>query len=104
MVNGPTELFDGVDLTATDFVSRRTDVAFFVNAGNTAFVTINGKRRFALVPVEIGEDHLARHQAEAAAADEAGTDDSPGGQLHEIHGPRTGAAFESVPTGTTNNA
>lgn len=73
------ELADGGDITSGDLRTNHADVAYFVNAGNMTFVTISGKRRYAIVPVEAGEEFLARRTlrpepgatAPAAASEDA---------------------------------
>lgn len=57
MPTNPTELVDGVELTATEFQARRSDVTFFVAGGGVLYVTVNGKRRMALVPAHVGEQY-----------------------------------------------
>jgi hypothetical protein len=51
------DLRDGYDMTTAEFHSRRSDTAFFINAGGVLHLTVSGTRRMSLVPVEIGETY-----------------------------------------------
>lgn len=71
------ELVNGGEVTSNQLRANHADVTFFVNKGNVLYVTVNGKRRYAIVPTHAGEEYLKT--STPAMADEAG--DAPDGYI-----------------------
>lgn len=53
----PAPLTNGCELSLSEFQRRRTDVKYLVASGGWIYLTEQGKRRMAIVPVEVAEEH-----------------------------------------------
>ncbi|MBA8827802.1 hypothetical protein FHX42_005209 [Saccharopolyspora lacisalsi] len=69
------ELESGDELTMTEFASQRDDASFVVGAGGYLYLTRNGKRRMALVPAHVAEQHYETNRTDDD--DHADTDEEP---------------------------
>lgn len=54
------QLGDGSELPLAQFAKSRSEAKYAVASGSIVYLTENGRRRMALVPVEVAEAELQR--------------------------------------------